>query len=65
MASNMTGHNSVNQPFPIDHPTTPQALPLARTCNGNISAGYSHGTVSHVAPKTDVNMKTNDAAAAP
>jgi hypothetical protein len=28
------------------HPTTPKALPLARTSRGKISAGYSQGTVS-------------------
>ena len=26
-------------PFPIHHPTTPHALPLARICKGKISAG--------------------------
>lgn len=67
-------------------PTTPKALPFARTSRGKISAGYSHGTVSlrmelvmsqhidwnicvfktyQVAPKTNVNMYTKLAAAAP
>ena len=46
-------------------PTTPHALPLARTARGKISAGYSHGTVSQVAPKTAVKMKTMAAAPAP
>jgi hypothetical protein len=54
-----------NHPFPILHPTTPHAFPFARTASGNISAGYSHGTVSHVAPKIDVKINTMDAAAAP
>ena len=47
------------------HPTTPKALPFARTSRGKISAGYSHGTVSHVAPNTNVKMYTKLAAAAP
>jgi hypothetical protein len=46
-------------------PTTPQAFPFARTASGKISAGYSQGTVNHVAPKTAVKMKTIDAAPAP
>lgn len=54
-----------SQPFPILQPTTPQALPRARTAKGKISAGYSQGTVSHVAPKTEVKIKTMEAAAAP
>lgn len=53
------------QPLPTDHPTTPQALPLALTCNGKISAGYSHGIVSQVAPNPMVKMKVKEAAAAP
>ena len=53
----MTGRRSVNQPLPIDQPTTPQALPLARTSKGKISAGYNHGTVSHVAPNVAVKRK--------
>ena len=52
-------------PFPILHPTTPHAFPLARTWSGKISAGYSHGIVSHVAPKAAVNTKVNEAEAAP
>jgi len=62
---NMTGQSSVSQPLPILQPTTPHALPLARTSSGKISAGYSHGTVNQVAPKTEVKMYTNAAAAAP
>jgi hypothetical protein len=38
-ALNMIGHRSVSQPFPIDQPTTPQALPFVRMFNGKISAG--------------------------
>lgn len=53
----MTGQRRVSQPFPTDHPTTPHALPLARTSNGKISAGYNHGTVSQVAPKVAVKRK--------
>lgn len=52
-------------PFPMLQPTTPHALPLARTCKGKISAGYSHGTVSQVAPNPAVKIKVNVAAAAP
>lgn len=52
-------------PFPMLHPTTPHALPLARTCKGKISAGYSHGTVSQVAPNPAVKTKVKVAAAAP
>jgi hypothetical protein len=51
--------------LPILQPTTPQALPRARTARGKISAGYSHGTVSQVAPKVEVKMKIIEAAAAP
>lgn len=47
------------------HPTTPQALPRARTASGKISAGYTQGTVSHVAPNVEVKMKIIEAAAAP
>lgn len=54
-----------SHPFPTLHPTTPQAFPRARTSRGNISAGYSQGTVNQVAPKTEVKMKIMDAAAAP
>ena len=54
-----------NQPLPTDHPTTPHALPLARTSNGKISAGYSQGTVSQVAPNVKVKMYTIATAAAP
>ena len=50
----ITSHVLTHQPLPIDQPTTPQALPLARTWRGKISAGYNHGTVSHVAPKIAV-----------
>lgn len=49
----------------MGQPTTPHALPLARTSRGNISAGYSHGTVSQVAPKIAVNRNTKNMAAAP
>jgi hypothetical protein len=38
-ALNMTGHNRVSQPLPMDQPTTPQALPLVRMLRGKISAG--------------------------
>jgi len=38
---------------------------LALTCNGKISAGYSHGIVSQVAPNPMVKMKVKEAAAAP
>jgi hypothetical protein len=54
-----------SHPLPILHPTTPQAFPFARTSSGKISAGYSQGTVSHVAPNMNVNMKIIEAAAAP
>ena len=47
------------------HPTTPHALPLARISSGNISAGYSHGTVNQVAPKMAVNRNTKKVAAIP
>ena len=53
----MMGSRSVHQPLPMDQPTTPHALPLARTSRGKISAGYSQGTVSQVAPKVAVKMK--------
>ena len=54
-----------NQPLPMLHPTTPHALPLARISSGKISAGYSHGTVNHVAPKMAVKRKTKKVAAIP
>ena len=54
-----------SQPLPMLHPTTPHALPFARISNGKISAGYSHGTVSHVAPNIAVNRKTKKVAAIP
>ena len=52
-------------PLPTLQPTTPQALPLARTWRGKISAGYSQGMVSHVAPKPALKTKVKVAAAAP
>ncbi len=55
--------NHTSHPFPILHPTTPHAFPLARISSGKISAGYSHGTVNHVAPKMAVNRKTKNVAA--
>ena len=79
----IVGSSSTHQPFPIDQPTTPQALPLARHWRGNIcsrqqgfrvcesiaargtSAGYSHGTVSHVAPNIMVYKYTKKTAAPP
>lgn len=54
-----------SHPLPMAQPTTPQALPFARTARGKISAGYNSGTVNHVAPKMAVKMKTMDAAAIP
>lgn len=60
----MEGRHTVH-PLPIDQPTTPHALPRARTFNGKISAGYSHGTVNHVAPKMAVNKKTKKMAPPP
>ena len=60
----MEGSHTVH-PLPIDQPTTPQALPRARTSNGKISAGYSHGTVNHVAPKMAVNKNTKKMAPPP
>ena len=54
IALNMIGLSSVSQPFPIDQPNTPNALPFARTSSGNVSVGYTHGIVSHVAPKMKV-----------
>ena len=59
------GRELTSHPFPILHPTTPHAFPLARPSSGKISAGYNHGTVSQVAPNTNVKMKTKLAAAAP
>ena len=53
------------QPLPMDQPTTPQALPRARTSSGKISAGYSHGTVNHVAPKMAVKRNTKNMAPPP
>ena len=40
-------------------------MPFARTSSGNISVGYTHGIVSHVAPKMNVYVKTKNAAAPP
>jgi hypothetical protein len=65
VAGKWNGRRHTNQPLPILQPTTPQAFPLALISRGKISAGYSHGTVSQVAPKTDVKTKTMEAAAAP
>lgn len=59
------GDRRTVHPFPMDQPTTPHALPRARTSNGKISAGYSHGTVSHVAPKMAVKRKTKNIAPPP
>lgn len=32
----IVGSSSTHQPLPMDQPTTPQALPFARTCSGKI-----------------------------
>ena len=52
-------------PLPIDQPNTPNAFPFARTSSGNVSVWYTHGIVSHVAPKMNVYENTKNAAAPP
>lgn len=65
LLSNITGQSSVSHPLPMLQPTTPHAFPWDRTWRGKISAGYSQGTVSQVAPNTEVKMMTKAAAVAP
>ena len=43
----------------------PHPFPLARISKGKISAGYSHGTVSYVAPKMAVKRNTKKVAPIP